>query len=106
MVIEWPEFQVIPKFREKFIQVDREIWTATLEQYSGFLGKEVWLDPNQVDRVFLVIRWQTREQWKSVPQAILVQTEQKFAQQMGKNNYESVGMKEYQIRKFSEASIR
>lgn len=104
MVIEWLEFKVKPQFREKFVQIDREIWTTTLEQYPGFLGKEVWLDPNKVDRLYLVIRWQTREQWKSVPQSVLVQTEQEFAQQMGKNNYKSVGMKEYQLRKFSEAN--
>ena len=102
MVIEWLEFKVVPKFRERFIQIDREVWTATLEKYPGFLGKEVWLDPNKVDRVFLVIRWQTREQWKSIPQAILAETEREFSQQMGSNKYKSVGMKEYQIRKFKE----
>ena len=101
MVIEWLEFRVIPEFREKFIRVDREIWTTTLEKYPGFLGKEVWLAPNQVDRLFLVIRWQTREQWKSVPQETLVQAEQEFAQQMGKNNYKLLRGKEYQVRKFS-----
>ena len=106
MVIEWLEFQVISELREKFIKLDREVWTATLEQYPGFLGKEVWLDPNQVDRVFLVIRWQTREQWKSVPQDVLAQTDREFARQMGKSNYKSVGMKEYQVRKFSEASSK
>ena len=101
MVIEWLEFKVVPKFRERFVQIDREVWTATLEKYPGFLGKEVWLDPSKVDRVFLVIRWQTREQWKSIPQAILAETEREFAQKMGSNKYKFVGMKEYQIRKFN-----
>lgn len=105
MVIEWLEFEVISQLREKFIQVDREIWTATLQQYPGFLGKEVWLAPNQVDRVYLVIRWQTREQWKSVPLEVLAQTEKEFAQKMGKDNYQITGMKEYQIRKFREAKL-
>lgn len=104
MVIEWLEFQVVTEFREQFIQIDREIWTATLEKYPGFLGKEVWLDPSQVDRVSLVIRWQTREQWKSVPLEVLVQTEKEFAQKMGSSNYKMTGMKEYQIRKLSEAN--
>ena len=102
MVIEWLEFTVVPEVREKFIQVDREIWTATLEKFSGFLGKEVWLDPNRVDRVSLVIRWQTREQWKSIPQEILVQTEKAFEKQIGKDNYEYTNMREYQVRKFRE----
>ena len=67
MVIEWLEFEVVPESREKFIEIDRRIWTATLKKFPGFLGKEVWVAPNQIDRVFLVIRWQTREQWKSIP---------------------------------------
>ena len=104
MVIEWLEFEVKPEFREKFIQIDRQVWTATLKQYPGFLGKDVWLNPNQVERLFLVIRWQTREQWKSVPQQTLVETEQEFARQMGKNKYKLLRGKEYQVRKFSEAS--
>ena len=106
MVIEWLEFEVKPKLREKFIQVDQEVWTATLKQYLGFLGKEVWLAPNQVDRIYLVIRWQTREQWKSVPQEVLIKTEREFAQQIGKDSYRSVGMNEYQVRKFSETSSK
>ena len=104
MVIEWLEFKVVPEVREKFIQVDREIWTATLEKFSGFLGKEVWLDPNRVDRVSLVIRWQTREQWKSIPQEILTQTEKEFTEHIGKENYQSVRLIEYQVRKFIEAN--
>ena len=105
MVIEWLEFQVVPRFRERFIQIDREVWTATLSQYPGFLGKEVWLEPNKVDRVFLVIRWQTREQWKSIPEKVLAETDQEFARRLGKNKYKSLGLKEYQVRKFSEENF-
>ena len=104
MVIEWLDFQVIPELREQFIQLDREIWTATLTKYPGFLGKEVWLEPDRVDRLSLVISWQTREQWKAVPIEILEQTEQEFAQKIGKGNYELLGVKEYQVRKFSETN--
>ena len=106
MVIEWLEFKVRSKFREKFIEVDREIWTATLEQYPGFLGKEVWLSPNDGESLFIVIRWQTREQWKAVPEDVLVQTETEFARQMGKSNYKLLSGKEYQVRKFSETSSK
>lgn len=102
MVIEWLEFKVTPKLREKFIQLDREIWTATLEQYPGFLGKEIWLNPNENDSLFIVIHWQTREQWKSVPQDILLQTETEFARHMDKKDYKLLRGKEYHIRKFSE----
>jgi len=46
MVIEWLEFQVKPEAREKFIQKDQEIWTKFLAKQPGFLGKELWINPD------------------------------------------------------------
>lgn len=104
MVIEWLQFTVEPESREKFIQKDDEVWTATLATYPGFIGKEIWLDPTALDRVTMVIRWQTREQWKSVPQEILEETEQKFARAMGETPYKMIETAEYQIRKFPKVA--
>jgi uncharacterized protein (TIGR03792 family) len=102
MVIEWLKFRVTPEAREKFIEQDEVIWTATLATYPGFLRKEVWLDPSISDEVVLIIRWQSREQWKAVPIDVLRATEEKFAAAMGQSNYEMIETKEYQIRKFSQ----
>ncbi|MBE9169370.1 TIGR03792 family protein [Pleurocapsales cyanobacterium LEGE 06147] len=104
MVIEWLEFKVDPESREKFIQKDNEVWTALLVTYPGFIGKEIWLDPTALDQVTMVIRWQTRQQWKSVPQEILEETERKFARAMGVTPYEMIETREYQIRKFPEVA--
>jgi uncharacterized protein (TIGR03792 family) len=99
MVIEWLVFQVVPEAREKFIEQDEAIWTAALSTYPGFLSKEIWIEPQRSDRITIVIRWQTREQWKSVPQDVLAATESKFAKAMGKT-YKMIDTAEYQIRKF------
>jgi uncharacterized protein (TIGR03792 family) len=100
MVIEWLKFNVTPKDREKFIQKDAEIWTATLSQYPGFLGKEIWIDPVNEAEVIFIIRWQTKENWKAIPQSILDETEKRFAQAVGTNSYEMTEASEYQVRKF------
>jgi uncharacterized protein (TIGR03792 family) len=100
MVIEWLGFQVLPELREKFIAEDEKIWTAILSQADGFLGKEIWLAPEKSDRLFMIIRWQTRQQWKAVPIELLQETEAKFMAAMGKDNYQMIESKEYQIRKF------
>lgn len=97
MVIEWLKFKVSAESRDRFIQLDHEIWTPTLEQFSGFLGKEVWISPNCSQEITLVIRWETHQQWKRVPEEILEQTEQKFAQEMNNHFYEMIEAKEYQI---------
>lgn len=102
MVIEWLQFKVSSNSREQFIQQDEAIWTAALSSYPGFLGKEVWIDPQAPDRVIFTIRWQTREQWKSIPPSDLARIEQKFSQAMSKLkiNYKMTQSKEFQVRKF------
>lgn len=102
MVIEWLKFHVAPESREKFIKKDKQIWTTALSSYSGFLGKEVWLEPNTADEVVFIIRWQSREQWKSIPAEELKAIEAKFAEAMDKIDYKMLESKEYQIRKFAE----
>lgn len=99
MVIEWLKFKVPAEVREKFIQKDGEIWTPALAKSPGFLGKEVWLNPNASDELVLVIHWQTREAWSAVPSDLLEETDRQFAREMGAV-YPIVEAGEYQVRKF------
>ncbi|MBD2449240.1 TIGR03792 family protein [Nostoc sp. FACHB-152] len=99
MVIELLKFQVDPNGRENFIQKDAEIWTTALAKYPGFLGKEVWINPNNATEVVFIIRWESLEQWKAIPQVDLEAIEQKFAQTLG-DIYQMVEVAEYQVRKF------
>ena len=102
MVIEWLKFKVPSEFRENFIQKDEQIWTKKLAKYPGFLGKEVWINPQVADEVIIVIHWNTRENWQSVPPKILVEIEKQFSQEMGPNNYKMIEIGEYQVRKFPQ----
>jgi uncharacterized protein (TIGR03792 family) len=99
MVIEWLKFRMDPENREAYIQADTEIWTQALEQYPGFVSKEVWIDPEEPDAVFLIIRWASRDQWKAIPSAELERISQKFDAVLG-FSYELVAFHEYQVRRF------
>ncbi len=101
MVIELLKVKIPPQQREKFIQKDAEIWTVAFAKYPGFLGKEVWINPNDAAEVVFVIRWATREQWKAIPQADLDAIEQKFTQALGFAQ-QIVESEEYQVRKFPQ----
>jgi uncharacterized protein (TIGR03792 family) len=100
MIIEWLQFRVKPEIRESFIQEDGKIWTKFLAQQSGFLGKEIWINPLVENELIIVAHWQTREQWKAIPQNLLDKTEAKFSATMGKDNYQLLEVKEFQVRKF------
>ena len=103
MVIEWLKLRVSPELREKFIQKDAEIWTSMLATYPGFLGKEVWINPETPTEVIIVIRWASREAWESVPSERLKYVEKQFTQEFGEQQ-EIIEAAEYQVRKFPLAS--
>ncbi|MEB3311384.1 MAG: TIGR03792 family protein [Snowella sp.] len=104
MVIEWLKFKVDPEVRERFVEQDQAIWTKTLSQQPGFLGKEIWINPTLPNEIVLVIRWQTREQWKAIAPELLAETERKFHQVMGNDTYEMLEAQEHHIRKFLTAA--
>jgi uncharacterized protein (TIGR03792 family) len=100
MAIEWLKFIVSPELREKFIEKDAQIWTAKLATYPGYLGKEIWLNPDRPEEIIMIVRWESREQWKSIPLQDLEETERQFAKQMGNDSYKMTESLEYQVRKF------
>lgn len=102
MVIEWLKIKVAPEMREQYIQKDAEVWTAFLAEYPGFLGKEVWINPEDATEVILVIRWASKEDWKSVPSDRLAATDQRFAQALA-GSYPIIEAGEYQVRKFAQS---
>ena len=95
MVIEWLRFKVPHEKWEEFIQRDEEVWTAGLRSFRGFLGKETWVDPVE-NEVVMLIRWETRELWKSVPQSLIDELDAK----MGELQMPIAESREYQVGKF------
>lgn len=100
MVIEWLQVNVAPPLREQYIQMDAELWTAFLSRYPGFLGKEIWINPNNAAELIIVIRWATLEDWKSIPAEDLQEVERQFNEAIGASNHRIVASAEYQVRKF------
>ena len=96
MVIEWLKFQVPPELWEAFIQRDEEVWTAGLQKSPGFLGKEVWIEPEQ-NEVVLVIRWQTQDDWDAFP----TEEVERLDQAMGELRMPIIESRRYLIRKFN-----
>lgn len=101
MVIEWLNITVQADLREQLVQKDEEIWTPTLARYPGFLGKEVWISPDDLSNVVLVIRWNSFEDWQAVPKDVLDATDAQFREAMGGDTYQMTDSKRFQVRKYS-----
>lgn len=97
MVIELLIVEVAAEDREKYLQIDREIWTKAIAQFPGFINKEVWLNPDKPTEVNLVIRWRSRKEWKSISTQLLAETERQFALKMGNTRHKIVESVEYQV---------
>lgn len=97
MVVELLIVEVATEDREKYLQVDREIWTKAIAQFPGFINKEVWLNPQAPTEVNLIIRWRSREEWKSISTQLLAEIERQFAVKMGDTRHKIVESVEYQV---------
>ncbi len=98
MFIEWLRFRVQPELREKFVIMDTEIWTADHAQRKGFLKKEVWISPKNLDEVAIAIYWRTPDDWFTIPQQEVNATEALFARTFG-GEYKLIESAAYQVRK-------
>lgn len=96
MVVEWLKFRVEPAQRERYLATDEKIWTSALARYPGFVDKTTWLSPDCEDEVIYVIRWQSRDQWKDIPEADLAAIGQRFDEALG-FPYELLEEKEFYI---------
>ena len=95
MVVELLKFKVKPEIHDKFIEIDRQVWTDMLKKCNGFIDKEVWINADNQEEILCLIKWESRQQWKSIPLDQLKATESTFAQKMGHLTYELADSSEY-----------
>ena len=76
-VIEQLRLRVPEPHRELWLQAEASSWQPWLEQQQGFLGRDLFWDP-QREEGLLLIRWTSREQWKAIPQAEVLRVQARF----------------------------
>ena len=69
MVIEELHFTVEPAERDRFVEVESEIWTSFLRTCDGFVRKEVWYPHDDAATVVVMIWWESLVRWKSITEA-------------------------------------
>ena len=76
-VVEHLRLQVPQGSREDWMVAERGSWEPWLKQQPGFLGRDLFWDP-ATEEGTLLIRWSSREAWKSISMAEVEMVQQRF----------------------------
>ena len=76
-VVEHLRLQVPQESREHWMVAERGSWEPWLNQQPGFLGRDLYWDP-ATEEGTLLIRWSSREAWKSISMAEVETVQERF----------------------------
>ena len=77
VIIEQLRLKVPEANRAAWLEAEQGSWGPWLSKQSGFLGRELLWDPKK-EEAMVLIRWASREQWKSIPQLELDDVQDRF----------------------------
>jgi uncharacterized protein (TIGR03792 family) len=78
-VVEHLRVQVPADGREAWLQAERGSWEPWLQQQEGYLGRDLLWDAEREEGT-LLIRWASREQWKSISEQEVEAVQERFEQ--------------------------
>ena len=78
-VVEHLRVQVPAEAREAWLEAERGSWEPWLQQQEGYLGRDLLWDAEREEGT-LLIRWASREQWKSISEEEVEAVQERFEQ--------------------------
>ena len=60
-------FEVAEAERDQWLEVEERHWSRYLEARPGFVGKQMWVEDGDPQRVHAVIWWESMADWEAVP---------------------------------------
>lgn len=76
-VVEYLRLHVPHEGREHWMVAESGSWEPWLKQQPGFLGRDLFWDPAAQEGT-LLIRWSSREAWKSISMAEVETVQERF----------------------------
>lgn len=64
-VIEELRLKVPSDLREVWLEAEADIWQPWLEEQEGFLGREIFWNPNK-EEALLLVNWENKKIWKNI----------------------------------------
>jgi len=64
-IVEELRLSVPLKYKETWLQAEKEVWDPWLSKQDGFLGRQIFYNKNKGEALLLV-KWQNRNLWKNI----------------------------------------
>ena len=76
-VVEHLKLEVPKKFKDAWLKAEEGSWEKWLLKQDGFLGRQLFWDPNN-EEATLLIGWESRTVWKKISQSEINLVQQEF----------------------------
>ena len=87
VAIEMLVVNIQPGDMERYLTLDKQIWTSFLKQQDGFISKHNLLSKhtssNNATQVYHIIEWASYNQWKQISVEQLTKISEEFVQSLG-----------------------
>ncbi len=77
LIVEYIRLSVPSKDRRAWLIAEGKTWEPWLAEKEGFVNRELLWDQKKQEAT-LLIRWSTKEKWKSIPQSEIDQVQENF----------------------------
>ncbi|TAF49042.1 MAG: TIGR03792 family protein, partial [Oscillatoriales cyanobacterium] len=67
-----------PEARDRFVELDLQIWNPFLQTKPGFIRKAIWLDRNDDHRIIVLVEWSDHALWKTITPTEVATITQQF----------------------------
>ena len=58
---------IVPvKYKQVWLQAEKEVWEPWLSKQDGFLGREIFYNEKK-EEALLLVKWENRNLWKNIP---------------------------------------
>lgn len=94
MVVEYLLYEVKEGDLPLFMDAE-QLWTDFLSGYSGFINKDIWVDREDPTKVAIIIKWASMIQWKSIPQSMVDDVEERCKEICGGKTFKLLESKQY-----------
>ena len=76
-IIEELRLKVPLKFKEVWLNAEKQVWDPWLAIQEGFLGRQIFWDKEREEALILVI-WKSKKLWKSIPMSEVNEVQKEF----------------------------